>query len=642
VRPAKALRDTPRELRRRLDRLAGLPLRPATARFALLNHPQSDATALSLEKLGSIDPGWALQRLAPRGEPWPLGRIADRAWWTAETPALGKLWRHGVAASCAARKLAVESGGLEPEIAARLGLLHSFGLWGIAAVAPELLSDLLSITDPLRRADEERRAIGTDSSTLGRELAERWGAGPILAEAAWLHADLANNLQQCATAGSRIDLIQQAHAWAERTPWALSPPAIPDPNASDPRLRILVAEVQIRCGAGFVSDDATAHEERLTRAHASLLMRTEKLEGEVNARDRFLNAVRGHPAGEALEDWSATAARVWCDEPGVTAARVVSPDASASDPGDSRPPTRVLSLGASGAPAARLLLWLDPEGPALDVPEIVIDAWSAWAELIAHRGRLARRLETSVVVHRRHIAHDEAQRPSELLDALGEFAAGAGHELNNPLAVIVGRAQLLLGRAENPDVARSLRAILTQAQRAHRIIRDLMYVARPPAPRVRPCQPVEVVRASTRDLEAEADARGIRVHPEFTESSAWFVADPDAIRHTVDSLLRNALEATPKGGAIRLTAETSDDRFSFAVRDSGRGLDATASKRLFDPFYCGKQAGRGLGMGLPRVGRIVERAGGVLSWRSSAGHGSTFHVALPLQRMPQAASNVRG
>ena len=73
------------------------------------------------------------------------------------------------------------------------------------------------------------------------------------------------------------------------------------------------------------------------------------------------------------------------------------------------------------------------------------------------------------------------QRPLRgKLDALGEFAAGAGHELNNPLAVIVGRAQLLLSRTDDPESARSLRIMLNQAGRAHRILRDLMFVGRPP------------------------------------------------------------------------------------------------------------------------------------------------------------------
>jgi signal transduction histidine kinase len=614
-------------------------LRPETARAVLLVANASDTSASrSLEKLGTIDPGWTLQGLLPQSPRAPLARIADRPWWRAETETLAQLWRHAVATSCAARKIAQESGEVDPEIAGRLGLLVSLGLWAIAAEDTLLVGRLLAIRDPRRRADEERRILGRESSALGRDLAERLGLSSGCAEAIWLHADLANNLQQCASDHRSVNVIQKAYAWAERTPWALCPPATPDPGAADPRLRVLVAEVQIRCASGFVASDATPHEEQLTRSHAALLQRADQLEHEIAARDRFLKVLRRQPPGETIESWCDAAARAWCDEPGVTAARVVRPDDDAGDSAETRPATETIALGSPESPAAHLLVWRDAECTHLAMPDVVRDAWSAWAVHLADRDRLARRLEGSVLVHRRHIADDESQRPTAFLEALAEFAAGAGHELNNPLAVIVGRAQLLLSKAENPDLARSLRAIVTQGQRAHRMLRDLMFVARPPQPRLRPCQPLDVIRASVRDAQSEAEARGVRMVPELRDAGGWFMADAESIRHMSDSLLRNALEATPTGGTVGCSAEIANDCLSLSVRDTGRGLEATAARRLFDPFYSGRQAGRGLGMGLPRVGRVIERAGGELSWRSSLGHGSVFQVRLPLQRMPQAAA----
>ena len=102
----------------------------------------------------------------------------------------------------------------------------------------------------------------------------------------------------------------------------------------------------------------------------------------------------------------------------------------------------------------------------------------------------------------------------------------------------------------DPQASRSLRAIMGQAKRAHRILRDLMYVARPPEPRPRSCQPDEVVRACLRDLKPEAEARGVRLVEEPRDGGpptrTW--TDPDALRHLIETLLRNALEATPRGG----------------------------------------------------------------------------------------------
>jgi signal transduction histidine kinase len=207
--------------------------------------------------------------------------------------------------------------------------------------------------------------------------------------------------------------------------------------------------------------------------------------------------------------------------------------------------------------------------------------------------------------------------------------------------VIVGRAQLLLVHETDPASLRSLRAILTQAQRAHRILRDLMYFARTPDSRPRFCQFDEIVRNCLRDLRESAEERGVRLLAEARglETKVW--ADPDALRHLTEILLRNALEATPKGGIVRLTTTGAPEALTWTVQDNGRGLNASEGVHLFDPFYCGRQAGRGLGLGLPRADRIVSQAGGTIRWHSTPGQGSSFHVHLPLSsppRPPQATA----
>ncbi len=270
-------------------------------------------------------------------------------------------------------------------------------------------------------------------------------------------------------------------------------------------------------------------------------------------------------------------------------------------------------------------------------------AWEAWAGLIADRVRAARRLDDVVQVHRLRAANDEPRLRRALLDALAEFAAGAGHELNNPLAVIVGRAQLLLAKAADPATIKSLGTIISQAQRAHRILRDLMFVARTPELRPRFCQVDEIIRSCVRDLRTTADDRGIRIQAETfgTEAKLW--TDPDAVRHLTETLLRNALEATPKGGTVQITATASPvsvtegpkTALDWMVRDSGRGLGASEAAHLFDPFYCGREAGRGLGLGLPRAARYLRQAGGEVRWHSTPGQGSVFHVHLPLTEPPK-------
>jgi signal transduction histidine kinase len=295
-----------------------------------------------------------------------------------------------------------------------------------------------------------------------------------------------------------------------------------------------------------------------------------------------------------------------------------------------RPPTRVFHLGKSRATVA---LWTDSSsGDLASRIESVLPAWNAWAELLAERERRGHRLDDAIAAHRTRVEREETADRTSRLDGFAEFAGGAGHELNNPLAVILGRAQLLLPHVPDADSARSLRVIIGQAQRAHRILRDLMYVARPPVVRPRPCQPDEIVKASLRDLKPEAEARGIRLISECREPIPVAWADPDPLRHLVDVLVRNALEATPSGGSVRVTSGRVGDRLSWIVRDSGRGIALDEGRHLFEPFFCGRQAGRGLGLGLPRVARFVNQVGGDLSWRSTPGQGSVFSVVLVLVR----------
>ena len=194
---------------------------------------------------------------------------------------------------------------------------------------------------------------------------------------------------------------------------------------------------------------------------------------------------------------------------------------------------------------------------------------------------------------------------------MAEFAAGAAHELNNPLAIIAGRAQLLRAGSTTPRPAPSLQTIISQARRAHRILRDLIYVARPPPPRQVACVPDQVLRAAVDDLVREAGPAGsacsCRLDREATRGRS---TDPEALRHLADVLLRNALEATPERRRGRGPIHRRSSISGLDRPRRGLGLDAEAAAHLLDPFYCGRQAGRGLGMGLPRVARFVRSVGG--------------------------------
>ncbi len=619
------------EFRRALGRLEGLPIRSVSARAVIDSSiaAEPDADDPARPRFLDSDPGWQLLRSDRRERSSPLSIVADRPWWTAggseSVEALERLWKHAVATSSTARRLAAQAGREDAEEIARAGLLQQLGLWAIAAVDSSRLAALFAIPDRAGRDELAREWTGRDPASLGRDLAERWGCGPIVEASAWLHADGSADLGGLASDPEALSILQSAYEWAERTPWALFPTTLPEPGPTDARLRILIAEVQVRCGAGLLDPTATLREEAMTRANARLRLDRDALRLDRASRDRFLATFSAGDPGEDAIAWAERASLAMCQEPGVASARVTweTTDQSAS---------RVVPLGRS---SAEVHLALDPEDPDVEARlAAILPAWSSWAEWIASRDRAAVRLDDAISSHRLRVVRDEAAEGTSRLDALAEFAGGAGHELNNPLAVILGRAQLLLPRVTEADVVKSLRIIIGQAQRAHRILRDMMYVARPPSARPRTCRPDDILRASLRDLKPEADARGIRLLSEIREPIPVAWADPEPMRHLLDVLVRNALEATPSGGSVRVSSGRTGETLSWVVKDSGRGVGLDEGKHLFEPFFCGRQAGRGLGLGLPRAMRFVRGAGGDLTWKSSPGHGSVFAVRLPITSPP--------
>lgn len=199
------------------------------------------------------------------------------------------------------------------------------------------------------------------------------------------------------------------------------------------------------------------------------------------------------------------------------------------------------------------------------------------------------------------------------LEAMAEFAAGAGHEINNPVATIVGRASLLLRGEENPDRRRALETIGAQAYRIRDMIGDAMTFARPPEPQYREICPATLVEETLASLDERRQLQNTKVSHDLARTPR-FSADPEQFRVVAACLIRNSLEALQSGGEIliRLFAEP-DDQIVLAVSDDGPGLDRIEREHLFDPFFSGRQAGRGLGFGLSRCWQILRQHGGSIA-----------------------------
>jgi len=224
------------------------------------------------------------------------------------------------------------------------------------------------------------------------------------------------------------------------------------------------------------------------------------------------------------------------------------------------------------------------------------------------------------------------------LDAMKELAYGASHEINNPLANISARAQTLLVNEGDPERRRALEAIHQQALRAHEMISDLMLVARPPRLELRPIEIGPIIEGVVAELAAECDRRDIQMTANASAESLAVAADAVQLAVALKALCANAMDAIGRSGRVDITVEplaraARGERDSPGVRivvsDNGPGIPPEVRPHIFDPFFSGREAGRGLGFGLSKAWRIVTEHGGRISVHSPAEGGAMFFVELP-------------
>ncbi len=215
------------------------------------------------------------------------------------------------------------------------------------------------------------------------------------------------------------------------------------------------------------------------------------------------------------------------------------------------------------------------------------------------------------------------------LAALAELAAGAGHEINNPLAVISGHAQRLSRTEPDPERGEALQTVIRQTHRISGIVRDLMQFARPPHPQPHRTDATELVNAVRDELTPFAAEKGIRIELGAVPADAFVRCDRVQIKHALVALGRNGIEAASTDGWVRIGCTDGDEEFvTFVVEDSGPGLSAAALEHAFDPFFCGRSAGRGRGLGLPTAWQFVRQNGGNVRHEPADGP-TRFVVTVP-------------
>jgi two-component system, NtrC family, sensor kinase len=225
---------------------------------------------------------------------------------------------------------------------------------------------------------------------------------------------------------------------------------------------------------------------------------------------------------------------------------------------------------------------------------------------------------------------------NDKMASIGQLVSGVAHELNNPLTSIAGLAELLLERPPHPELPREhLRVIFDQAERAGRIVRNLLTFARKGVPEKTTVDLHDVIVRTSLLIMYELQLHGIELESDLSPEPTIVLGDRYELQQVLLNLVTNAVQAVSgldsgKPRRIILSTRRSDGEAVLSVRDSGPGVPPHLVPYLFTPFFTTKAPGEGTGLGLSLSYGLVKAHGGVLEYEPLPDGGAEFRVTLPL------------
>ena len=246
-----------------------------------------------------------------------------------------------------------------------------------------------------------------------------------------------------------------------------------------------------------------------------------------------------------------------------------------------------------------------------------------------------KRSEKNVVEREEKLRQDAQELERQLiasgrLVSLGELTASMAHEFNNPLGIVLGFTQDLLGEMDPSDPKyRFLQIIEEEAKRCARIVQDLLEFARPRSVEFVRIDINEVIKKTLDLISSRLVKQRVQTISQTDADLPRIHGDPQQLQQLLANLCLNAIDAMPQGGELTITAQMEPlGELAITVGDTGIGIEAETLPKIFQPFFSAKKR-KGLGLGLPICERIVKAHGGSIEARSTAGHGATFKILLP-------------
>jgi signal transduction histidine kinase len=228
---------------------------------------------------------------------------------------------------------------------------------------------------------------------------------------------------------------------------------------------------------------------------------------------------------------------------------------------------------------------------------------------------------------------------SEKLASLGQFVAGVAHEINNPLQGVLGYVELMLRSDKTNPMRRELRRVMYEADRAAKIVRNLLVFSGSRRMVRRRLTLERVLSSALSSRRTALTKSGIELVRHHRDEPLSVNGDPLLLQQAFLNVLINAEHAitdTGGPGRIEVTSERSADGAAVVTRisDTGPGIPSDVLPRIFDPFFTTKEVNRGTGLGLTIAYGIVQEHGGSIHADNGAGGGATFTIELPAAAKP--------
>ena len=605
-------------------------------------------------------------------------------------------WKHCLAVAVCAESLAQRSQAISPPLAFACGLLHDVGKAALDLLLPKTYLRVLERVNSAKEsiAGVERRRIGVDHAVVGRRLGRLWKLPACVEEVIWLHHHWGDAVPATMDSAVLIATVQLADTIVRRQNIGFSGNFDFEPtdelarrigltaaDVSDARTKL---KAQLAAREGLVRILTTADQTVTAPQGQRLLDLADAAKGDaVQLLRRFATRAGATTAvaelcREIARTYAALLPPAGVNQPVAAFAIVDDPPRAtlAVVRGNGREAYRVSACRAVAAPVQAQ--------PAREATKGLLESQDAWADLIdldsaiclpltsegrwaggvliPAQGRMdpklleglsdlmafvlaaaqarekAQLLAEQLGQATQHLSQTrQAMAEAEALAAVGEMAAGAAHEINTPLAVISGRAQLIAERAATNEDRRDAEKIVQRAQDISDIATELLAFARPPPAEPMAVDLAELMESVKKKLLSDSQPKtasptvDIEIQPSCPP--AW--ADAGQIEQVLVELADNAVSAAAAAGTkkvkLLMTAQwrPEPDRVLIAVADDGPGMDEATLAAAFSPLFSRRPAGRGRGMGLAHARRKVQANAGRIWIESRPGAGTRVFVELP-------------